>query len=251
MIRTIKMALAYICLLLTCFVGFIWTLFRPFNPEVLMPVGRVSGFLGSLFLGVKIKVEGREIFEENRPAIIVSNHQDNIDVFVIGASYPKRTVSVGKQVLKWIPFFGQFYWLSGNILIDRSNKRKALQSMNLAAKRVREKDTSVWIMPEGTRSQGRGLGDFKKGAYHLAIAGELPIIPVSFSSFHKFNNLNKFKSGTILVKVHEPIQTTGKTRADIDEILTESRNSIQAGIDELDARLEKDLTKAAPTPITI
>lgn len=251
MIATIKLGLAYICLLMTCFAGFIWTLFRPFNPEVLKPVGRVSGFFASLFLGIKIELEGEEIFEANRPAIIISNHQDNIDAFIVGACYPNRTVSVGKNVLKWIPFFGQFYWLSGNILIDRSNKRKALQSMNLAAKRVREKKTSVWIMPEGTRSKGNGLGEFKKGAYHLAIAGELPIIPVSISSIHKFNDLNKLKSGKILVKVHEPISTVGKTRADIDELLTQSRQTIKNGTEELDKRLENSSQKIKSTPITI
>lgn len=238
MISMIRLALAYICLLATCFLGFIWCLFRPFNPEVLRPVARISAILGNFFLGVKTEIEGEEIFEKNRPAIIISNHQDNIDSFIVGSFYPNRTVTVGKQVLKWIPFFGQFYWLSGNILIDRSNKRKALKSMNLAAKRVREKNTSVWIMPEGTRSRGKGLMPFKKGAYHLAVAGELPIIPVSISSFHKCLNFNKLEAGTVLIKVHEPISTVGKTKADIDSLLEESRMIISGGIDELDRQIE-------------
>ena len=111
MIELIKLGLAYICLLATCFFGFLWTLLRPFNPEVLRPVGRVFGTLGKFFLGIKIEIEGKEIFKQNRPAIIISNHQDNVDIFVVGSIFPSRTVSVGKQVLKWIPFFGQFYWL--------------------------------------------------------------------------------------------------------------------------------------------
>jgi len=238
MISMTRLALAYISLLATCFLGFIWCLFRPFNPEVLRPVARISAALGNFFLGVKTEIEGEEIFEKNRPAIIISNHQDNIDSFIVGSFYPNRTVTVGKQVLKWIPFFGQFYWLSGNILIDRSNKRKALKSMNLAAKRVREKNTSVWIMPEGTRSRGKGLMPFKKGAYHLAVAGELPIIPVSISSFHKCLNFNKLEAGTVLIKVHEPISTVGKTKADIDSLLEESRKVISGGIDELDRQIE-------------
>lgn len=251
MIGLIKLALAYICLLATCFLGFVWTLFRPFNPEVLRPVGLISGALGNFFLGIKTEIEGEEIFEANRPAIIISNHQDNIDSFIVGSIYPNRTVSVGKEILKWIPFFGQFYWLSGNILIDRSNKRKALQSMNLAAKRVREKNTSVWIMPEGTRSKGKGLQPFKKGAYHLAIAGELPIIPVSISSFHKNLDLNKIKAGKVLIKVHQPISTKGKTRADIDELLNETRVIISDGIDKLDKRLEKLPKSIGSKPLSV
>ena len=251
MIELIKLGFAYISLLATCFLGFLWTLLRPFNPEVLRPVGRIFGTLGKFFLGIRIQIEGQEVFKQNRPAIIISNHQDNIDIFVVGSVFPSRTVSVGKQVLKWIPFFGQFYWLSGNILLDRSNKRKALKSMNLAAKKIREKNTSVWIMPEGTRSKGKGLQAFKKGAYHLAIAGELPIIPVSISSFHKNLKMNKLNSGKILIKVHEPISTTGKTRADIDELLNESRSIIAAGIDELDKKLERTKATVKQQSLTV
>lgn len=243
MIKTIKLALAFISLASVCTVGFIWTLFRPFNPEVLRPVGKVSGAIGNFFLGIKTEIQGAEFFEQNRPAIIISNHQDNIDVFIMGACYPQRTVTVGKDILKWIPFFGQFYWLSGNILINRSNKRKALQSMNLAAKNIRNKKTSVWIMPEGTRSQDRGLGEFKKGAFHLATAGELPIIPVSISSFYKFNDFNKLRSGKVLIKVHPPISTTGMDRSNITELSKRSREVILAGVKELDAQLaEQGLT---------
>lgn len=185
-------------------------------------------------------MEGEEILNQNRPAIIVSNHQDNIDAFVIGANYPHQTVTVGKKVLKWIPFFGQFYWLGGNILLDRANKRKALQSMNLAAKKITKNNTSVWIFPEGTRSQGRGLMDFKKGAYHLAIAGQIPIIPVSISSFHKNLLPNSFSKGEVLIKVHAPISTKGLVRADIDALLEESRLVIKEGIEALDKRLAQN-----------
>jgi 1-acyl-sn-glycerol-3-phosphate acyltransferase len=239
MIYLLKLAAAYIVLLSTCLVGFILSLFRPFNPSILRPVGRFFGALGLFFLGIKTNIEGEEILNTNRPAIIVSNHQDNIDVFVIGANYPHKTVTIGKNVLKWIPFFGQFYWLAGNILIDRSNKRKALHSMNKAAKKITKSNTSVWIFPEGTRSNGRGLLNFKKGAYHLAIAGQIPVIPVSISSFHKNLDLNSFKRGEVLIKVHNPIETKGLEKSDIDKLLLESRSVIEQGIEALDKRLAK------------
>lgn len=195
--------------------------------------------LGNKILGIKIEIEGEEIFEANRPAIIIANHQSNLDAFIFSSFYPNRMVSVGKEVLKWIPFFGTFYWLSGNILINRSNKRKARESMNLAAKRIRKQGSSVLILPEGTRSKGKGLLPFKKGAYHLALAGELPIIPVSISSIHINNDLNKFRSGKVLVKVHQPVITEGKDKADINELLEETRNTIDEGIKALDRRLDK------------
>lgn len=50
--------------------------------------------------------------------------------------------------------------------------------------------------------------------------------------------MNKLRSGKVLIKVHEPISTVGKTRADIDELLNESRQVISNGIDRLDKRLK-------------
>ncbi len=64
-----------------------------------------------------------------------------------------------------MPLFGQLYWLSGNILIDRKNRTRAFETMAETARKIKEKCLSVWIFPEGTRSRGRGLLPFKLGHF--------------------------------------------------------------------------------------
>ena len=97
------------------------------------------------------------------------NHQSNYDLVLGGIIRIKRTVSLGKKEIIWFPIFGLFYWLSGNILIKRERRSKALKAMERVNKIIREKNLSILIMPEGTRSKGKALGKFKKGAFRTAI----------------------------------------------------------------------------------
>ena len=69
------------------------------------------------------------LLRHQRPAVIVANHLSNYDLFVFGHAVPPLTVTLGKTSLKWIPFFGQLYWLAGNVLIERGNAAKAKQAM--------------------------------------------------------------------------------------------------------------------------
>ena len=75
-------------------------------------------------------------------------------------------MSIGKKSILWMPLFGQIYWLSGNILIDRANRARAFETLAQTAVKIKEKCLSIWIFPEGTRSRGRGLLPFKAGAFH-------------------------------------------------------------------------------------
>lgn len=190
-------------------VGSVLCFARPFEENNTYVLGRAYGKILLPLNGLHIKVLGKEIFDQiPGPAVLISNHQNNFDAFVIGTFVPKKTVSVGKKIIRLFPFFGQIYWLSGNILIDRKRKKKALGAMKQAGDKMKERGIKVWIMPEGTRSKGRGLLPFKKGAFHLAKQTDLPVIPVVLSHYANRMDLNSFKKTPILAKVCEPIDST-------------------------------------------
>lgn len=67
------------------------------------------------------------------------------------------TVTVGKKSLLWIPFFGQLYWLTGNLLIDRNNRTKAHGTIAEVVNHFKKRRISIWMFSEGARSRGRGL----------------------------------------------------------------------------------------------
>ncbi|MDE9448418.1 1-acyl-sn-glycerol-3-phosphate acyltransferase, partial [Xenorhabdus bovienii] len=98
-------------------------------------------------------------------------------------------------------FFGQLYWLTGNILINRENRTKAHGTISQVVNQIKKHQISVWMFPEGTRSRGRGLLPFKTGAFHAAIAAGVPIVPVCVSSTHGKIKFNRWNNGTVIVEI--------------------------------------------------
>lgn len=221
--------------------GIVVCLFRPFNPDNTRICGRMFSWGGRKILGLKVTDEGLEHLNQNTPGVVISNHQDNIDLFVHSGIVPSRTVTVGKKSLKYIPFFGQVYWLSGNIMIDRSNMKSSLSAMLKVSEIIQHKDTSIWVYPEGTRSKGKDIGKFKKGAFLMAVQAEAPITIICTSSYKKNIKLNKLNSCEVILKVLPSISTKGMTKADIPKLMDEAQMKLEAGIKELDARLERNV----------
>ncbi len=103
--------------------------------------------------------------------------------------------------------------------------------------RIKEDQISVWVMPEGTRSRGRGLLPFKKGAFVTAIAAQCPIAPVVFSSYSKKLDLNKWQSGKIITKRLPIIETKGMTKEDAPRLMQETRQAMLNCLEELDREI--------------
>ena len=130
--------------------------------------------------GVEFRVIGGHEHLQTRPAIFVGNHQTALDVLFLGEIFPQYCSVTAKNSLKRMPFLGWFMALSGTVFIDRANRKTAMQAMEGAAKEITEKRQSVFIFPEGTRSNASEptLLPFKKGAFHLAIQAKVPIVPI-------------------------------------------------------------------------
>ena len=73
-------------------------------------------------LGVKVTVTIPDECKDLGPAVYVANHQTNWDIVVLTGAVQPGVVAVGKKSLVWLPLFGILFYLSGNILIDRSNR---------------------------------------------------------------------------------------------------------------------------------
>lgn len=93
---------------------------------------------------------------------------------------------VAKRELFYAWPFGLAAWLCGLIFIDRMQSDKARNSLCDAVELIKQKKIKLWIFPEGTRRNTNEIHSFKKGAFHVAIAGQIPILPVVFSSYKTF-----------------------------------------------------------------
>lgn len=239
MLKTFRTSIAFIYLAIISVLYLPLTFIFPFHRDHVYYIGKILG-LGRYFLGVKFKIENKALIDTHPPCVFISNHQDNIDVFFGAATAPKGTVTIGKKALLWFPFFGLMYYFTGNILINRKNKKSAFGTMDQAAEAIKEKGISVWIMPEGTRSKGRGVLPFKKGAFITAIKAQVPIYPIAISDYKHTLNLNHFFSGTVVVRALQPIETKGMTINDVEKIRTEAYEAIKKAVNELNQQYKKN-----------
>lgn len=149
-------------------------------------VARSFKYLMSWATGVTFDVEDPNGYlEKTRPAVFIGNHQTELDVLMLGCMFPKYCSVTAKSSLRRTPFLGWFMSLSGSIFIDRSSTKDAREAMRGAADEIRNRRQSVYMFPEGTRSYAKEpmLLPFKKGAFHLAVQAQVPIVPVVVANY--------------------------------------------------------------------
>ncbi|EOC1350285.1 1-acylglycerol-3-phosphate O-acyltransferase [Cronobacter dublinensis] len=233
MLSIVRMIIVVIYSLLVSVLGSIWCLFSPRNPRHVATFGHMFGRLSTVF-GLKVELRKPQDAENYGNAIYIANHQNNYDMVTASKIVQPPTVTVGKKSLVWIPFFGQLYWLTGNLLIDRNNRSKAHGTIAEVVEQFRRRKISIWMFPEGTRSRGRGLMPFKTGAFHAAIAAGVPIIPVCVSNTHGKIKLNRWNNGLVIVEMLPPVDTQGWGKEQVRELAAHCRQLMEAKIAELD-----------------
>lgn len=237
MLYLIRVPAALLFFVSVALIGTFLLLFRPFNPDNTRLFGRIYAWGGTRILGIKVNIQGLESTRQMPPSVVIANHQDNLDLFVCGAAVPRRTVSVGKKSLLYIPGFGLLYWLAGNVFIDRNNSRNSRATLGTTTEALTKGNRSIWVFPEGTRNRGNNILPFKKGAFRMAIDAGVPIVPICVSSYAGHLNLNKLRSGVISIKILDPISTEGMTVADTDKLMATCWQQMKQTIDQLDHQL--------------
>lgn len=210
---------------------------RPFHPDNSRLCAKLYSQGALRLLGLRLVRELDALQQARPPFVVVGNHQSNYDLFVQGSAVPPRTVSIGKSSLKWLPLFGQVYWLAGNVLIRREHAQKAKQAMLKSTAVLREQDTSIWVFAEGTRNLGKGLVPFKKGAFQMAIAAGVPIVLMCASTYVRSMRLNRWRAGHVLVHALPPVSTQGLTLDDLPALMERCHVLMERCIAELDVRV--------------
>ncbi len=175
------------------------------------------GELGTALAGIELRVSGEEHLWSHRPAVFVFNHQSAIDMLLLCKLLRRDFVGIAKQEIRRSPIFGPAMALVGTVFIDRFDRERAVQALAPAVEALRS-GLSIVIAPEGTRMPTPRLGRFKKGAFRMAMAAGVPIVPIVFR-----NALDALPKHGLVVRptvveavVHPPIPTAGWTVRDLD-----------------------------------
>lgn len=236
MIAIARYVLIFFYFLYVCVFGSLFSLFRPFHRDNVRMVSQMFGRTAKL-MGVEVEIRVPDSVKDLGSCVYVANHQNSLDLFLISSGVQPGTVTVGKKDLLWIPVFGQMYWLTGNILIDRNNRGKAFNTISQTVNKIKERGISVWMFAEGTRSYGRGLLPFKTGAFHTAIQAEVPIVPLCMSSTTNLVKANRWNNGKVIIEILEPWDVSGENKDTVRDLAGRVHDTMKAKIESLDAEL--------------
>ena len=177
--------------------------------------------------GVTVSTVGFERVPTDQPVVYVSNHQSWFDIFALITTLPGQTRFVAKKELAKVPIFGKAIQAAGHIFIDRQDRQAAFSAYEQSAQYIRA-GMSALLFAEGTRSRTGELQPFKKGPFVLALAAQVPIVPVYCAG--TFDLLPK---GTLRVDPHpiavmfgDPVPTEGLSYDDRDDLKDKIRDII-------------------------
>ena len=127
--------------------------------------------------GVKLNVTGEENLTAQRPAVFLFNHRNNFDIFIVAALVKDNWTGIAKKELESNPLVGPLGKLMDAAFIDRADTASAVAALAPIEEAAR-KGLSIVVAPEGTRLDTQSVGPFKKGAFRIAMATGLPIVPI-------------------------------------------------------------------------
>jgi 1-acyl-sn-glycerol-3-phosphate acyltransferase len=186
---------------------------------------------GLRMAGVRVEVEGEERIPEG-PVIFMGNHQGNFDILSLTVAIPRRFSWLAKEELFRVPFFGGAMRRAGYISIDRSDGRRALRSIEEAARTIRS-GVSVVIFPEGTRTTDGNLLPFRKGGFLLAAKAGVPVVPFTINGSMNVNPRNRLElyPAPISITFGDPIPTSGEGEFRRAELPERVRGAISARLE--------------------
>lgn len=165
-----------------------------------------------------VNVHGLENIPEG-PVLFVSNHQSNMDIAIICGFIDKPKGFIAKKELKKLPLINKWITLAGSIYLDRENPRKSMEGILEGIKTLKNGHSLV-VFPEGTRSRGDKMGEFKSGSFKLATKSKVPIVPLTIDGTYRVMEANKIliKPSNINFYIHKPIYTDKLSKEEIAKL---------------------------------
>ena len=225
-------------LLLSAILSLPLILFQFGNPANNRRYGNYYAPIARFLLGMKVDVEGWENWRKELPGIYVANHQSMIDMSVFTVVLAPDAALIGKREILYVPIWGLMFAAFGNILINRKNRAHSIAGLKEAVEAIKNRKRCIFILPEGTRSQAPGLLPFKKGAFHMAIEAQVPLLPLVCATQSPFYNLReaRVRKATIGVEILPAIPTVGLTLEDVPALMERTRTEMLKALDRANAR---------------
>ena len=168
-------------------------------------------------LKIHYEIEGEENIPESGPIMVYSNHQSLLDIVAYFYLFRNhfQVGFVAKDEWRKVKALATGIIASRSVFLIRNNPREAMKVIGEAGELLKQ-GFSLVIFPEGTRSRGHEMGEFKMAAFKFAEKGNVPILPITIDGSYKvLEEHNSFKAGqTIKIKVHPLVHTETMDKAE-------------------------------------
>ncbi len=183
----------------------------------------------------KLVVTGREHLQAGKHYIIIANHQSMLDILAVCAALPLNFKFLAKRELFHIPFMGWAMSSAGYVPVDRASHksgRDAIRRIN----RVLEKNVSVLLFPEGTRSPDGKIRAFKMGAFKLARDNKIEILPIVIDGTGQALPKKSFlirKRSSFVVSIGKPVSLDDFADSSMEEAKEKIRHEMVSRLERL------------------
>ena len=164
-------------------------------------------------LGTSYHLKGMENIPDNKPLIIVANHQSLHDITTIiwflRKAHPKFISKI--ELGKGIPSVSYNLKHGGSALIDRKDPKQALPEIKKVAELINNNNYSVVIFPEGTRSKTGSPKLFAVNGLKMLykFAPDAYFLPITINDSWKMTKFGQFPLGLgnkLEFQIHEPMK---------------------------------------------
>ena len=171
----------------------------------------------SVTCGVRCEIEGLEHVPAE-PAVVLSRHESAWETLALQRYFAPQVWVLKRELLR-IPFFGWGLATMRPIAIDRGAGPDAFEQMLAQGEERLGSGCWVVVFPEGTRTPPGVKRRFKKGGARLAVHAGRPVVPVAHNAGDCWPKNSFFKyPGTIHVVVGAPIETAGRSAAEVNRL---------------------------------
>lgn len=157
--------------------------------------------LSQRLLRLKVVVSGKENIPEGK-FIFVGNHQENYDIIALKPIFNDHPLNfIAKEPLFTTPFLGPWLNILGNVPIGKVANRSAAESIIKGIKKYKY-GHPMGIFPEGKRSYGNEMIEFKPGAFKLAMKPKADILIGTLYNLDKIFRTFPYKRHKAYIHIH-------------------------------------------------
>lgn len=183
--------------------------------------------------GVRVEVNKAPGFDPTRTSLLVSNHVNVFDPFVLYSSVPVFFRGLELESHFRVPFYGWLMRRFGNVPVSENRTASAVKRTFRLTKKALDDGISLLVFPEGSRTLDGRVGPFSDGAFVMARQFGYPIVPISITGSFEFKHKGDWmlRPSRVVVYIHDTIETAGLTKRDVPALRDRVRAIVARPVD--------------------